>query len=166
MPDVSQVSGRRGLEAMLPPPSRADSEVRSSPSRPPIPPIPGTSSPLKQPKRGDRRKSAVQGAKVDKRSATGVSSPAKPHARTKSRNVTRKPTTSVQKLVDKARKTDDRQAAGRPEAAGVGKVAAAVEKIEKQVRRQEEDNNKKKQKDGTPVRRSQRSNKGVRLSMG
>ena len=108
---------------------------------------------MKQPKRDARRKAAVQGAKVDKRSVTG--SPAK----SKSRNVTRKaatgrkPTASVGKLVEQAKKKET----------AVGKVKEAVEKIEKQVKKQEEEK-EEKQRDGTPVRRSARIK--VRQSLG
>jgi hypothetical protein len=134
--------------------------------RPKVPPIPDSTGPLKQPKRGERRKSAVQGAKVDKRSVTGTTQP-KP----KSRNLTRKPTASVGKLVEQAKKinkaadgfaTDDEMDGNKPKVAG--KVAAAVDKIEKQVKQQEERKNLK-QKNGSPVRRSQRVKQAVRTSM-
>ena len=161
------------------PPSDLDDRRSMSPQRPVPPPIPDSDSPIKQPKRGDRRKLGVQGAKVDKRSTTG--------GKAKSRNTTRKPTASVGKLVDKAKKdkkaaAESAQSAGAggepdseqtpstpaPQAAssGSGKVAAAVQKIEQQVKQREEDNKDAKQKDGTPVRRSTRANKGMRTSLG
>ncbi|KAI1628991.1 hypothetical protein EDD37DRAFT_661006 [Exophiala viscosa] len=132
--------------------------------RPNMPPIPDTTAPLKQPKRGERRKSAVQGAKVDKRSVTVTKQ------RSKSRNVTRKPTASVGKLVEQAKKLnkasdgvadDNDMTRDKPRVAG--KVAAAVNKIEKQVKQQEDVKNLK-QKDGMPVRRSQRT-KAARTSV-
>ncbi|KAI1610223.1 hypothetical protein EDD36DRAFT_467296 [Exophiala viscosa] len=132
--------------------------------RPNMPPIPDTTAPLKQPKRGERRKSAVQGAKVDKRSITATKQ------RSKSRNLTRKPTASVGKLVEQAKKlnkasdgaADDGEMNGdKPRVAG--KVAAAVNKIEKQVK-QHEDVKNLTQKDGMPVRRSQRT-KAARTSV-
>lgn len=131
--------------------------------RPNVPPIPDNIGPLKQPKRGERRKSAVQGAKVEKRSVTGTTKP-KP----KSRNVTRKPTASVGKLVEQAKKInkatdgadeDHEMDGNKPKVAG--KVAAAVNKIEKQVKQQAEEKNLK-QKDGNPVRRSQRVKQAAR----
>ncbi|KAK4943203.1 hypothetical protein LTR10_017227 [Elasticomyces elasticus] len=136
--------------------------------RPNVPPIPHSTGPLKQPKRGERRKSAVQGAKVDKRSVTGTSK-----QKPRSRNVTRKPTAAVGKLVEQAKKLNKLEASdgvadgdgldhNKPQAGG--KVAAAVNKIEKQVMQQEETKHLK-QKDGTPVRRSQRVNKAVRTSV-
>lgn len=141
-------------------------DLRSpSPRRPVPPPIPDDSpTPLKQPKRGDRRQSGVQGSKVGKRSTTG--------AKSKSRNVTRKPTTSVAKLVGAAKQAQARHDAETashtkplPKVA-VGKVAAAVKKIEQDVRKELEEQGPKVQKDGTPVRRSRRANKGVRTSFG
>ncbi|OAP59635.1 hypothetical protein AYL99_06933 [Fonsecaea erecta] len=184
MRDVSPtfLPGDFGRELSLPPPtSQPDHSISDRPALSPVrlapPPIPDTSSAIKQPKRGERRKSAVQGSKVEKRSATG--SAAKP----KSRNVTRKPTASVGKLVEKAKKQTKEAAAaemadeggqGRDQGAGDalqpptangGKVAAAVAKIEQQVK-QQDDEKHLKQKDGTAVRRSQRANKGVRTSFG
>ncbi|KAL2405833.1 hypothetical protein ABEF95_001529 [Exophiala dermatitidis] len=147
-----------------------------------MPPIPsGSGSPLKQPKRDDRRKSGVvHGAKVNKRSVTTTAtsakaSPSKPKSRNVARKVTtaRQPTTSLGKLVDQA--TQDKAAAvirvedpgdsslGKPDVR-VSKVTAAIEKIEQQVRDQQEV--VKVQKDGTPARRSRRANKGVRTSLG
>ncbi|KAL6244650.1 hypothetical protein RBB50_008178 [Rhinocladiella similis] len=127
-----------------------------SPGKAAAPPIPDDNATLKQPKRGDWRKSVVQGSKVEKRSVTGSKAKGLP----KGRNVTRKPTTSVGKLIEqakakKASSTNDQneldQEASTSKPAGT--VAAAVQKIEEEL---------KKQKDGTPVRRSQRANKGVR----
>lgn len=136
-----------------------------SPPRPPLPPIPATLSALKVAKRDERHKSGVQGSKIDKRSVT--SSPTKAHARSKSRSITKKinairqPQPTVEDL------TEQRHGLGGSQNPGVanGRVAAAVAVIEAQVNRQQEDQNAK-QKDGTPVRRSQRRNKGVRTSLG
>ncbi|KAJ9608703.1 hypothetical protein H2200_006474 [Cladophialophora chaetospira] len=151
-------------------PSNPEDHRQPSAHRPVPPPIPSSS--IQQPKRGDKdkKKSGVQSGKIDKRTATG--SKPKP----KSRNTTRKPNQSVGKLVEKAKK-ESKEAAEEAEAgpfnlktptkpapkAG-GKVAEAVKKIEKQVQQQEEKD--LKQKDGTPVRRSGRANKGVRTSLG
>lgn len=181
---LAQTTAER--QASLPPSTLHLGRSRPhSPEKPPIPPIPGSGSPLKQPKRGDRRKSAIQGAKIDKRSVTASavtkSNPSKAKSRTVTRKVTtaRQPTASVRKLVGQPRKMD--KAAAGTAAAGAaqkanagnaggakltdgGKVAAAAEKIEQQMCSQEEDNIK--QKDGTPVRRSRRANKGVRTSLG
>ncbi|OQV04772.1 hypothetical protein CLAIMM_09606 [Cladophialophora immunda] len=178
--------GDFGRELSLPPPtSQPDPSLIGDylavrPVKPIPPPIPDGGSAIKQPKRGERRKSAVHGSKVEKRSATG--SVAKP----KSRNVTRKPTASVGKLVDKAKKKSKEAAAetaeGREEqsqgpgrgsqpatttaaAEHGGKVAAAVAKIERQVKQQDQEKTLT-QKDGTAVRRSRRANKGVRTSFG
>ncbi|KIX97154.1 uncharacterized protein Z520_07268 [Fonsecaea multimorphosa CBS 102226] len=187
MRDASQtlLPGDLGRELSLPPPtSQPDPSIGDHAAVSPVrfvapPPIPDAGSAIKQPKRGERRKSAVHGSKVEKRSATG--STAKP----KSRNVTRKPTASVGKLVDKAKKRTKEAAAeiveggeGLGQSFGNGpqlptttaaklggKVAAAVEKIERQVKQQDEEKTLK-QKDGTAVRRSQRANKGVRTSLG
>ncbi|KIW15478.1 hypothetical protein PV08_05524 [Exophiala spinifera] len=125
-----------------------------SPAKPAPPPIPDDIATLKQPKRSDRRKSAVQSGKVEKRSATGSRSKGVP----KSRNVTRKPTTSMGKLIEQPKKgspANDQDSLNQEaqNSMSVGTVAAAVQKIEEEL---------KKQKDGTPVRRSQRANKGVR----
>ncbi|KAK5197455.1 hypothetical protein LTR92_003395 [Exophiala xenobiotica] len=155
-----------GREMSVPPPATQHLTTgRSvSPEKPNIPPIPDDSGPLKQPKRGDRRKSAVQGGKVEKRSVTGSKTKANP----RSRNITRKPTASVGKLVGQAKKASaqnqDGGAEGESGQKAGGKVAAAVKKIEKQLEQQGEETDKK-QKDGAPVRRSQRVNKGVRVSM-
>jgi hypothetical protein len=155
-----------GREMSVPPPATQHLTTgRSvSPEKPNIPPIPDDSGPLKQPKRGDRRKSAVQGGKVEKRSVTGSKSKGNP----KRRNITRKPTASVGKLVEQAKKASaenhDDGAEGESGQKAGGKVAAAVKKIEKQLEQQGEETDKK-QKDGAPVRRSQRVNKGVRVSM-
>ncbi|OAL29211.1 hypothetical protein AYO20_09264 [Fonsecaea nubica] len=184
MKDISPtlLPGDFGLELSLPPPTSEPSV--SAPTRPAPPPIPdGGVVIIKQPKRGERRKSAVHGAKVEKRSATG--SPAKP----KSRNVTRKPTASVGKLVEKAKRKTREAAAEAAEGGGTGpeqvqgaslrhpllsnkkaaehggKVAAAVERIERHVKQQDEEQSLT-QKDGTAVRRSRRANKGVRTSFG
>jgi hypothetical protein len=144
----------------------AEEHGSESPQRRVPPPVPDSA--IKQPKRGDRRKSGVQGSKVEKRSVTG--SKAKP----KSRNVTRKPTQSVGKLVQQAKK--DGKEAGQEEGSFAletprkpapklgGKVAEAVKNIERQVRQQEKQD--LMQKDGTPVRRSARANKGVRTPTG
>ncbi|KIW77735.1 hypothetical protein Z517_07568 [Fonsecaea pedrosoi CBS 271.37] len=193
MKDISPtlLPGDFGREMSLPPPTSEPipsldqhRPVVSAPTRPAPPPILDDGVVMiKQPKRGERRKSAVHGAKVEKRSATG--SPAKP----KSRNVTRKPTASVGRLVEKAKKKA-REAAdeaaegavtGAEQVQGTsmrhpslsdkkaakhgGKVAAAVERIERQVKQQDAEQSLK-QKDGTAVRRSRRANKGVRTSFG
>ncbi|KAG9779980.1 hypothetical protein KCU88_g3868, partial [Aureobasidium melanogenum] len=190
MQDVSNglehVQSRQEREVSVPPsmlqhaPDTA-SRRSQSPGKPSIPPIPGGSgSPLKQPKRDDRRKSGVHGAKVNKRSVTTTAtsakaSPSKPKISNVTRKVTtaRQPTTSLGKLVDQARLDkaaavlqDDRpgdSGLGKPDV-GVSKVTAAIEKIEQQVRDQQEI--VRVQKDGTPVRRSRRANKGVRTSLG
>ncbi|EXJ65656.1 uncharacterized protein A1O5_11183 [Cladophialophora psammophila CBS 110553] len=165
--------GDLGRELSLPPPTSQPDSVVSyrpavSPVKPALPPIPDSGSAIKQPKRGERRKSAVQGSKVEKRSVTG--STTKP----KSRNVTWKSTASVGKLVNKAKKKTKEVAEnaegggqGQPTATSKdgGKVAAAVAKIEQQVKQQDEEKNLK-QKDGTAVRRSRRANKRVRTSLG
>jgi hypothetical protein len=168
MPDIVDHYEPRptGRELSVPPPATQHLTTgRSiSPEKPKIPPIPDDSGPLKQPKRGDRRKSAVQGGKVEKRSVTGSKSKGNP----KSRNITRKPTASVGKLVEQAKKASaedqDGGAEGESGQKAGGKVAAAVKKIEKQLEQQGEETDKK-QKDGAPVRRSQRVNKGVKVSM-
>ncbi|KIX06452.1 uncharacterized protein Z518_04428 [Rhinocladiella mackenziei CBS 650.93] len=162
------------------PPATLQSESRmkvsphTSPKKPVLPPIPTGTSPLKQPKRGDRRKSGVQGAKVDKRSVTGSTKPTStPTSRNVARTPTavRQPTSSVGKLVERAQKVVGEDGGKRITGAGKGKAKAgdkaprAVEEIEKQIRRQEEEEYRK-QKDGTPVRRSARANKGVRTSTG
>lgn len=155
-----------GREMSVPPPAIQQSNTRrsTSPDKPCIPPIPDDSGLLKPPKRGERRKSTVQGGKVEKRSVTGSKAKGNP----KSRNITRKPTASVGKLVEQAKKAsaEDHGGVGEGESRqkADGKVAAAVKKIEKQLERQGEETDKK-QKDGAPVRRSQRLNKGVRLSI-
>ncbi|KIW90253.1 uncharacterized protein Z519_08897 [Cladophialophora bantiana CBS 173.52] len=146
--------GDLGRELSLPPPTSQPVSVVSyrpavSRVKPALPPIPDSGSPINQPKRGERRKSAVQGSKVEKRSVTGSTS--KP----KSRNVTRKSTASVGKLVDKAKKktkdaAENAGGQGQPTATSKdgGKVAAAVAKIEQQVKQQDEEKHPK-QKDGT-----------------
>ncbi|EXJ64708.1 hypothetical protein A1O7_01046 [Cladophialophora yegresii CBS 114405] len=155
-----------GRDVAVTAPDLEPDEHRSrSPERPLPPPVP--ESPIKQPKRGDRRKSGVQGSKVKKRSTTGTKT--KP----KSRNVTQKPTQSVGKLVEQAKKgnQDAGQEEGsldsdkpiKPAPKAGGKVAEAVRNIERQVLQQEQD---LKQKDGSQVRRSARANKGVRTSLG
>ncbi|EXJ86598.1 hypothetical protein A1O3_03551 [Capronia epimyces CBS 606.96] len=185
-----------GRQASLPPsmphPGRSRSQSPDKPATPirnpnplpPVPPIPGSGSPLKQPKRADRRKSAaaaaVQGAKVDKRSVTATATARLGASKPKSRNVTRKATASVGRLVEqaKAEKMDKAAAAAagdrdcdaeKTKPTAGSKVAAAVEKIEQQVRDREQEETGKnvilKQKDGTPVRRSQRANKGTRMSL-
>ncbi|OCT44182.1 hypothetical protein CLCR_00551 [Cladophialophora carrionii] len=155
-----------GRDAPVSAPDLDPEEHRSpSPKRPHPPPIP--ESLIKQPKRDDRRKSAVQGSKVEKRSTTGTKT--KP----RSRNVTRKPTQSVGKLVEQVKKgsQDAGQAEGsfeseepiKPAPKPGGKVAEAVRNIERQLQQQEKH---LKQKNGSPVRRSARANKGVRTSSG
>lgn len=167
-------SDRSSVPPMLPPiPSVGSNTNRShSPTRPPIPPIPSTLSPLKVAKRDERHKSGVQGSKVDKRSVTG--SPTKPKARSKSRNITKKlnanrqPHLTVGELVGREEDTvklSDNDAAPQLAPKTLGRVGAAVANIEAQISRQQEEKDKK-QKDGTPVRRSQRKNKGVRNSSG
>lgn len=125
------------------------------------------------------------------RSVTGSTAVKQP----KSRNVTRKPTTGVGKLVaeqakknkEKENKKETATATSAEEPAGKedgghdqgdnqtkkqtdggGKVAEAVANIEKQLKRREEEeqDKRKTQKDGTPVRRSTRANKGMRTSLG
>ena len=141
-----------------------------SPTRPPIPPVPTALSPLKVAKRDDRRKSGVQGSKVDKRSVTG--SPTKTKARTKSRSITKKlnphrqPHLTVGELVGREENTTklpDKDLTAHPTPKPLGRVGAAVANIEAQISPQQEEN-AAKQKDGTPVRRSQRKNKGIRNS--
>lgn len=176
--DVAMLDGpsdRGSVPPMLPPMSPVDSKLCRSTlaSRPPIPPIPSASSgPLKIAKRDERRKSGVQGSKVDKRSATG--SPTKAHARSKSRNITKKLNVIRQPPLpvgDMATREDSTvEPSGNPPCTmtptvAAGRVAVAVANIEAQVNRQQEEKDMK-QKDGTPVRRSQRKNKGVRTSLG
>ncbi|EXJ85442.1 hypothetical protein A1O1_05806 [Capronia coronata CBS 617.96] len=174
-----------GRQVSLPPSMLQPGRSRTqSPERPAVPPIPASNGPLRQPKRGERRKSAVQGAKIDKRAVTAsATTKASSSTKAKSRKVTaaRQPTASVGKFVEQAKKTE-KEAVATAGAAGAargqeaahkkavqqtakGKVAAAVEKIEQQVLYVEISSNVK-QKDGTPVRRSKRANKGFRTSLG
>lgn len=113
----------------------------SSPGKPKLPPIPGSSGPLKQPKRGDSPKSGVQGAKVDKRAVTRTPSKSTPKA--KGRNVTRKPTASVRKLVEQAKKlgksaAEHGQSTGERRTVTWSKVVAVVDTIEKDLRQQDD----------------------------
>ena len=144
-----------GRQDSAPPPNTGLASQRPIP-----PPIPD--SDIKQPKRADRRKSGVQGSKVEKRAVTGTKAKPKPKSR--------KPTASVGKLVEKAKK-NNKEAADQEGAEGgpskplpkVGsKVSDAVKKIEEQVKQDGD----KKQKDGSPLRRSGRATKGVRTSLG
>ncbi|KAK5048001.1 hypothetical protein LTR84_006191 [Exophiala bonariae] len=136
-----------------------------SPPRPPLPPIPSTLPSLKVAKRDERHKSGVQGSKVDKRSVTGL--PTKGHNRSKSRNITKKTNNTRQPPSTVGGLVEQRDGLGGAQTPAVdrGRVAAAVASIEAQVHRQQQDKDTK-QKDGTPVRRSQRRNKGVRNSLG
>lgn len=121
------------------------------------------SSPLKQPKRNDRIKYTVQGSKVEKRSVTGSPS--------KGRNVTRKaanlrPPPAAVERADKVKtqleKDMEVQEAPKP---GTERVSGMVADIEaRESRDQTEDG--MRQRDGTPVRRSSRANKGIRSSPG
>jgi hypothetical protein len=160
MHDISQetiVPSGLGREGSTPPP---DSETRGSisPQRPVPPPVPDSG--IKQPKRSDRRKSGVQGSKVEKRAATG----------TKAKPKSRKPTASVGKLVEQAKKENKetvgqegaKEGRNKPLPNAGGKVSDAVKKIEEQMKQEEG----KKQKDGSSLRRSKRANKGVRTSLG
>ncbi|KEF58245.1 uncharacterized protein A1O9_06171, partial [Exophiala aquamarina CBS 119918] len=140
-----------------------------SPTRPPIPPMPTGLSPFKVAKRDERHKSGVQGSKVDKRSVTGL--PTKAKARSKSRSITKKlnsnrqPHPTVGELVGGEQSTmeiSDNAAVTEPALFPLGRVGAEVANIEAQISQREEKDTK--QKDGTPVRRSQRKNKGVRNS--
>lgn len=157
----------QGSMPPLPPIHLSDVQISRaiSPARPPLPPIPTALNSLKVAKRDDRHKSGVQGSKVDKRSATG--SPSKAHARSKSRNITKKLNTTRQPQSVVGDLIEEGAVATGPQTPTVakGRVAAAVANIEAQVNRQQEDKDAK-QKDGTPVRRSQRKNKGVRTSLG
>jgi hypothetical protein len=150
-------------------PPESSLEPHSVPASQPVPPsVPNENAPIKVAKRGQKAKTA----KAEKGSMTGVTKP-------KSRNVTRKSTTSVAGLVEKAKKAakgdneyfdnDDvvdveegMKPVRKPAPNVGGKVAAAVKKIEEQVKIGED----AKQKDGSPVRRSTRANKGVRTSLG
>lgn len=121
------------------------------------------SSPLKQPKRNDRIKYAVQGSKVEKRSVTGSPS--------KGRNVTRRATNlrpppaaveRIDKVKTQLEKDMEVQEAPKP---GTERVSGMVADIEaRESKDQTEDGTR--QRDGTPVRRSSRANKGIRSSPG
>ncbi|KAJ9625404.1 hypothetical protein H2204_010377 [Knufia peltigerae] len=137
-----------GYQIPSPPPEATSSPLKSheptiirpeSPKKLAAPPVPDDIPTLKQPKRGERRKSGIQGGKVEKRSVTGSKAKGVP----KSRNLTCKPTTSMGKLIEQAKKAssaNDQQEALKPKS--VGNVAAAVQKIEQELQ---------KQKDGNPL---------------
>lgn len=165
--DMTDSPFNRGSVPPLPPINLSDVHTSRaiSPARPPLPPIPTALNSLKVAKRDERHKSGVQGSKVDKRSATG--SPSKAQVRSKSRNITKKlnATRQPQSVVGELMQQEAGATGPQTPTVAQRRVAAAVANIEAQVHQQQEDKDAK-QKDGTPVRRSQRKNKGFRTSLG
>ncbi|RVX65865.1 hypothetical protein B0A52_10278 [Exophiala mesophila] len=121
------------------------------------------SYPMKIPKRNDRIKNGVQGAKIEKRSATSSAS--------KGRNMNRRATTmrpppaaleKADRVKTQLEKDIELQEAPKP---GMERVSSMVADIEARER-QKSTGDGLRQRDGTPVRRSSRANKGIRSSPG
>ena len=174
MRDASSNQGRSTLQ-QTPPSTSAGPRQHGrsmSPAKPPLPPIPSSFGQLKQPKRNDKIKPGTQGSKTEKRSVTG--SPTKTSGVSKSRNITRKPTSirpppeAIERALNQGTDTGEGSRIQEGIHTGGRKVSDMVSEIEarEKERNEQEVESVARQRDGTPVRRSSRPNKGVRSSPG